>query len=97
MILYDIIAMLLTGKEFNKKYAGVQFVKLTNKKENHNGYQFKDGLNVDNVPFCIDSECTPGGIYFCRFNNFVRWLSYNDKSMYFVRNVLIMYGPYLVK
>lgn len=37
----------LTGEEFNKKYQGKSFVKLTNEEENHNGYQFRTGLNVE--------------------------------------------------
>ena len=80
--------MLLTGKEFNKKYSGIQFVKLTNQEELHNGYQFKDGLNVDNIPFNTKYECSPGGIYFCRFDNFTKYLNYG-KEMYYMRYIII--------
>ena len=80
---------ILTGKQFNKKYAGVQFVKLTNKWENHNGFQFKNGLNVDCIPFNIKSECSPGGIYFCRLDNFTKYINYGGLLMYFIRIVNI--------
>ena len=78
-----------TGKTFNKKYTGVQFVKLTNIDENHNGYQFKDGLNVDTIPFSTQRDCSPGGIYFCRIDNFVKYLKYGTKTMHFIRFVTI--------
>ena len=80
---------ILTGKEFNEKYTGVQFVKLTNQEENHNEFQFKDGLNVDNIPFNTEKECSAGGIYFCRFDNFTYYINYGYKNMYYIRNVII--------
>ena len=80
---------ILSGKEFNEKYTGVRFVKLTNEEENHNDYQFKDGLNIDTVPFYTKLNCYAGGIYFCKFNNFVNWISYGSKIMYYMRNVII--------
>ena len=46
----------LTGKQFNEKYAGTKFVKLTNYSENHNNYKFKNGLNIDSVPFCTKNR-----------------------------------------
>ena len=79
---------ILTGKEFNEKYAGIKFVKLTNTEENHNGYQFKDGLNVDNIPFNTKYECSAGGIYFCRIDNFTKYLDYG-KEMYYMRNIIV--------
>ena len=80
---------ILTGKEFNEKYAGIRFVKLTNKEENHNGYQFKDGLNIDTVPFYTKLNCCAGGIYFCKFDDFPYYLNYNNTEMHFIRNIII--------
>ena len=42
---------ILTGSEFNRLYGHLEFYKFTNKEEIHNGFQFRDGLNVDTVPF----------------------------------------------
>ena len=44
----------------------MDFYKILNSKENHNGLQFKTGLNVDPVPFQKKGSCCPGGIYFAR-------------------------------
>ena len=44
----------------------MNFYKILNEKENHNGLQFKIGLNVDPVPFQKKGSCCPGGIYFAR-------------------------------
>jgi hypothetical protein len=55
----------LPGKEFNKLNKGKQLIKLTNIEENHNGFQFNTGLNIDTVPFNPSGDCKPGGIYFC--------------------------------
>ena len=38
---------IFTGSEFNELHKGTVFVKLLNYKENHGGYQFTKGLNVD--------------------------------------------------
>jgi len=42
------------------------YYKVLNAAENHNGYQYHDGLNIDPVPFNSDPEasCVPGGFYF---------------------------------
>jgi len=37
----------LTGIEFKQLYPNTLFYKLTNETENHNGFQFKTGLNID--------------------------------------------------
>ena len=39
-----LIRNLLSGKDFNKLYNHMVFVKLTSENENHNGYQFTTGL-----------------------------------------------------
>ena len=84
--------MLLSGKEFNKGYNDIQFIKLTNMQENHNDYQFKTGINTDIIKFNPTEECKAGGIYFCKQNDFFKWLSYGSygsKIMYWYREVII--------
>jgi len=44
----------------------MNFYKILNKEENHNGLQYKTGLNVDPLPWDPVGDCTPGGIYFSR-------------------------------
>ena len=80
---------ILTGKEFNEKYVGQKFVKLTNKEEKHNGYEFKSGLNVDTKPFNPRGKCEPGGIYFCELGKLPIWLEYGYQKMYYARLVSI--------
>ena len=29
-----------------------------------NNFQYKKGINIDTIPFCIDNNCCPGGLYF---------------------------------
>ena len=75
----SLIGTVLSGSEFNKQFADKKFVKLTTETENHNGFQFKTGLNIDTVTFDPSGECQPGGIYFCEIDKFYQWISYNDK------------------
>lgn len=47
-------------------YKNIKFFKITNTKENHNGFQYKDGLNILDKKFDSNekSSCSPGGLYF---------------------------------
>ena len=60
----------LSGKAFNEKTKGKVFVRFTNSSENHNGFQYKDGLNVDTEKFNPRGSCTGGGLYFCEGDQF---------------------------
>lgn len=71
----------LTGKEFNELFADINFYKLTNRSEVHNGFKFVDGLNVDTIPFDPKCICCPGGIYFTQENSIINWLIYNNSKM----------------
>lgn len=62
-----------SGIEFNKLMKDTKFYKLTNFGELHNGFQFKDGLNIDTVEFRPVGECKAGGIYFTEENKINRW------------------------
>ena len=44
----------------------MNFYKITNEEENHNGLQYKTGLNVDPLPWNPSGSCESGGIYFSR-------------------------------
>ena len=46
----------------------MKYYKILNEKENHKGFQYKTGLNVDTIPFNPTGDCQPGGLYFAREN-----------------------------
>ena len=55
------------GKEYTRAQlteSGLEFFRLTNKREKHRGIQYKTGLNEDSVMFNPSGECKPGGMYF---------------------------------
>ena len=53
----------------------MKYYKITNESENHYGFQFRTGLNVDTKPFNPSGDCEPGGIYFAR-EDILTFLSY---------------------
>ena len=61
-----------------------RFVKLTTKDCIHNGYEYKEGLNVLNGEFNTKSICAEGGLYFCREEDIYYWVHYNGKLMYYI-------------
>lgn len=67
-----------------------QLFKLTNEEEIHNGFQFKDGLNIDTVSFNPQGECQPGGIYFTDIDNLPTWTNYKNTDMKYARKVLLL-------
>ena len=52
------------------------YYKITNKNENHYGFQYVDGLNILNTPFEKYGSCVPGGLYFTTKENIHRFFSY---------------------
>jgi hypothetical protein len=52
------------------------YYKITNEKENHHGYQYKDGLNVLDKPFEPTGSCVVGGLYFTTKEYIHHFLSY---------------------
>jgi hypothetical protein len=74
---------LYTGKEFKEKYPDTTFIKLTIEDENHNGFQFKDGENIDTSSFTPSGQCNGGGIYFCKLDQIINWLIYGNKKMHY--------------
>lgn len=79
---------IFSGVEFNEEYAGKKFVKLTNFKENHHGFQYVDGLNIDTQRFNPNIECF-GGIYFCEEKEICRWLEIPMGPLVYKRQVII--------
>ena len=61
---------IMPEEDFDKK-----FFRCTNGSEEHNGYVWKDGLNVDFRPFSTTVECGPGGLYFTDFSHIPDWMS----------------------
>ncbi len=80
---------MITGKEFKSKYPTTIFYKLTTETENHNGYQFQDGLNIDTNPINT-IKCSKGGLYFTDEKYIYKWHLYNDKKMKYIRKVEIL-------
>ena len=87
----DYLLQEMTGKEFKRRFPNLSknLVKLTNKSECHNGFQFKTGLNKDTVLFNPTSECREGGIYFTDIENLAEWIEYGKKVMKYYRNVVL--------
>lgn len=79
----------MTGKEFNELFPNVEFVKLTNEYENHNDFQYQDGLNVDIHKFDHNRTCSKGGLYFTTKEKAHIWVCYSYHMMYNIRKVTI--------
>lgn len=56
----------INGKQFNDMYPNGKFYKLFNATETHNGYLYRDGLNVLIEDFNPKGMCSKGGFYFFR-------------------------------
>ena len=76
----------LSGKEFLKLYPETKFYKITNQKENHNNFQYKDGINEDILEFNPSSENEKGGLYFTELNKIMYWIDYGVN----IRRVIIL-------
>ena len=67
-------------------------VRLTQATEEHNGFHFKTGLNVDTVPMTTE-VCVPGGLYFTDAKDAYKWVNYASakchKAMRWARDVQI--------
>ena len=65
------------------------FIKLTTQDCIHNGYQYKEGLNILDGEFNNQKICGHGGLYFCRKEYILTWINYGDKEMYYVWDVML--------
>jgi ankyrin repeat protein len=52
------------------------FFKITNTEENHNGFQYVDGLNILDKEFEEEGSCVPGGLYFTDVEHIFEFLDY---------------------
>ena len=52
------------------------FYKITNENENHNGFQYVDGLNILDKPFQESGSCVPGGLYYTDEDNLYNFYQY---------------------
>ena len=87
-VLQGKINPLMTGKEFNKRYGHKKFYKLTTASENHNGLQFKTGLNIDVHKFNPENECE-GGIYFSETRKIGLWYNSTGELCVYYREVTV--------
>ena len=75
-------------RTFNDMESRGPFYKLTNEREVHDGLCYKDGLNVDIVPFNPHGECQAGGMYFFERHQLVHVSRY-VKDAYWIREVTL--------
>ncbi len=61
------------------------FLKVLNKDLKHHGFQYKEGLNVDTVPFNPSGDCESGGLYYATTEHIFKFLSFG----YFIADVTI--------
>ena len=54
------------------------YYKITNQDENHHGFQYHDGLNIDTQTFNDDPQqsCVGGGLYFTDAQHLFQFLDY---------------------
>ena len=73
----------------------MRYFKLFNEHENHYGFQYKDGLNTDTIPFNDNPEhsCCAGGLYFSDENNIIAFLDYKHR---YIREITIPEGGLVV-
>lgn len=70
----------LTGSKFNSIVGCNDFYKFMNDDLIHNKFQYKLGLNVDNVPFNPSGDCLNGGLSFCDESTcHIFWRSFGKK------------------
>jgi hypothetical protein len=79
-----------SGTEFNEKYAGIKFYKLTNITECHRQVQFSTGKIKDPNPLDCYNTCAEGGIYFCEEKNISAWIECASNALaHYIRPVTI--------
>jgi hypothetical protein len=78
---------ILNSKGLYEKYGtNMRFYKLTNKKETHNNFLYKSGVNIDILPFNPNPTSRPGGMYFFSEPNLYKFMRYVDQP-YYIREV----------
>jgi hypothetical protein len=73
----------------------MKYFKIFNETDNHNGFQYVDGLNIDDNPYNDDpnKSCVKGGFYFSDAEHICEFLHFGD----YVREVTIPADAKMVK
>jgi hypothetical protein len=73
----------------------MKYFKIFNEEDNHNAFQYKDGLNIDSIPFNDDpnKSCVEGGFYFSDAEHICEFISYGN----YIREVTIPADAKMVK
>lgn len=71
-----------------RAWKDIEFFKLTNESECHNGFHFKTGLNIDDLPFNYNvyDPCGMGRLYFAPSDAVLGWIKPDHR---FIRKVHI--------
>jgi len=58
----------------------MKYYKIFNENDNHKGFQYVDGLNIDSIPFNDDpnQSCVEGGFYFSDVEHICEFLEYGN-------------------
>ena len=73
-----------------------RYVKLIRKDRTHNGLVFKEGFNCLKETEIFDErpECGPGGLYFCKEEDFKYWVDLYGVDLGFVATVTLPFPTY---
>ena len=85
------ILRVYNGYEFKLIY-GSQFYRPLRNNLNHNGFQWKIGLNIDTQPFDPTGTCKSGGLFFQNFQHLPKYLMagrYTYKPCEFVGSISV--------
>jgi hypothetical protein len=63
------------GKDMPKR----KYIKILSESLYHNGFQYKEGLNIDTVPFNPSGSCLGGGLYFTIMDNLLQYMFMGPK------------------
>ena len=66
----------------------VRYVKLLRADLDHNGFKYKEGLNVLDEPFNSHME-EGGGLYFCKESDIYKWIAFYKDSLGFIADVTL--------
>lgn len=69
---------IILGKELNELNNNKPFYKFINRNKIHKGFTYKQGLNVDTLPFNPTDTCRQGGLYFTTKDNIFHFKKYGD-------------------
>jgi hypothetical protein len=60
----------------NQMESKIRYVKILNKDLNHNSFQYKEGINIDTIPFNPKGSCSAGGLYFAKVSDIYLYFNY---------------------